>query len=163
MYDPGSENAFLKSNYSWFLGPENYPYDGAFVRGNEVLNVDSGLKRFSWARQADTSWFLPFDVKFLGYRMSSSQDTGYVYSTGHSLNKEAEVYVIVFQDVDDYMAFVPNRVWDDTSGRRQMDGHGLQALLSKVPLWALPFMVYKDHYGAAVSALTASCIRRMGA
>lgn len=94
--------------------------------------------------------FISFDVKSVGLAHPDRRD----YDFSHLRTKEgrevAEIYLVVFEGIADYIAVVPRAVWNDTV--RDL-AHGILPLISQLPCLFQPFMVHESQLHQAFSNL----------
>ncbi|SMR49929.1 unnamed protein product [Zymoseptoria tritici ST99CH_3D1] len=112
-------------------------------------------ERLLWAKAQTNIEFGELDAKFFALRSGVSSGHGLDYSFRPYTEKAATdcaVYLVVFQDLDDYIAVVPKEVLDAFTDL----GYGVAPLMSEAMTWAFPFMVADKHLGEALSSLMAT-------
>ncbi|KAK1071486.1 hypothetical protein LTR74_003364 [Friedmanniomyces endolithicus] len=130
---------------------ETAPVDGAFLRGTppEEWIKTSALDRLLWAERAGQAQLLPFDVKYYEY-ITDRKGQHYAFRpTTREQRRNVALYVLVFQDLDDYVGLVPRIVWDESTDF----AYDTLPLTLQIMAWCSPFMVHLSHLREAIQRI----------
>ncbi|KAI7161149.1 hypothetical protein KC349_g2984 [Hortaea werneckii] len=136
---------------------EGAPVDGAFVVASHDVDMPPQdtphLEMWEWASRQQAVVFMTFDVKSVGLRSLDLKGLSYAYTNQQdNENQDPDMYVLVFEDVADYLALVPKGVWETS---REF-AYGVEPLVNRIPAWCQPFMVATEDLAAAVSSFVHS-------
>jgi hypothetical protein len=143
-------------------GFEGAEVDGALLCGTDEeletfgrrFRPDDSYAKWKWAMQEKSARFITFDVKYVSLRAlrTQMQDYSFTEVTRSHHTAKAEIYMLCFEGVPDYIAIVPKLVWEKATTLT----HGMDPLISKIPAWCFVFMVHDNDLEAAIFQLIAA-------
>lgn len=136
---------------------EASPVDGAFYSANHGVEVpapgSTSTEKLLWATAQTKVMFLNFDCKYVSLSpLGRTELLEYAFTVNGGKshhNPDADVYILAFEGLPDFLAIVPKAAWEHASDF----AYNIDPLLNRVPAFCQPFMVHTSQIAQAVKSL----------